>query len=544
MLTEPALGKTFFGREEVLMTLEKRVNALKSGYRQNVALTGQMLAGKSSILYQFLYNLKDTTIIPLYIEVVEEPFHSFADKFIATLLYNYFLSCNACPEKELETLMKAAESAVPKTAHAIKRIKADLGKREYNKAYRALFNLTSSLREETGKSCVVILDEFHNLEFLKLKKPYLDFGKVIMVQKDTMYVVSSSQKNTIKKILSEKLALLYGNFEVIEISGFNDKTARTFLEKRLESTTLPAEYAEYLVSFTEGNPFYLNVIAKRISEISLKKGIYILDKDTVSDAITSVLYDTNGTVNQYFTNTVMSLMEKDLRESFMGILSALSRGANRISEIASFIGKKSKSGIAEKLKKLIELDVVFRTGSFYFIPDKVFKFWLGFVYHTKKVSLVEDVVNKTRDFKQLIEGDIDSFITENSKGSSERLRELFMNFSGELIEIAKKQRRLPKFSNVEIRKFGSRENMLAYQTEDKIWVCEIWREKGTEVDVSEFIERYRADKDLIVKRICLAPEGIDSNALLLAKENNIWVWSMNDINMIFGIYKKHNLVIK
>ena len=48
MLSEPVIGEYFFGRDEALGLLEKRVNALTEGYRQNVALTGQNLAGKSS----------------------------------------------------------------------------------------------------------------------------------------------------------------------------------------------------------------------------------------------------------------------------------------------------------------------------------------------------------------------------------------------------------------------------------------------------------------------------------------------------------------
>jgi len=101
MLNEPAIGKTFFGRQKILGVLEKRASALKDGYRQNLALTGQMLSGKSSILYQFLYTLKDNSLIPVYIEVVEESFSSFADKFIATLLYNCLLSYGKEAKKDL-----------------------------------------------------------------------------------------------------------------------------------------------------------------------------------------------------------------------------------------------------------------------------------------------------------------------------------------------------------------------------------------------------------------------------------------------------------
>src|SRR3989338_1136627 len=88
VFSEPAVGEAFFGREEVLELLNKRVTALKDGYRQNVALTGQSLSGKSSILYHFLYTLKEQALIPVYVEVVREGFESFANKFIATLIYN------------------------------------------------------------------------------------------------------------------------------------------------------------------------------------------------------------------------------------------------------------------------------------------------------------------------------------------------------------------------------------------------------------------------------------------------------------------------
>jgi len=165
MISEPAVGKVFFGRDDILHVLEKRVNALLGGYRQNVALTGQMLSGKSSILYQFLYTLKNASLIPVYIEVVEEPFPSFADKFIATILYNYLVSSGYEAPKDLIHLIKVAEQFIPHTIHAIKKVKIELSKKNYNDAYRKLFNLTSILKEETGKSCVVILDEFHNLEF-------------------------------------------------------------------------------------------------------------------------------------------------------------------------------------------------------------------------------------------------------------------------------------------------------------------------------------------------------------------------------------------
>jgi len=544
MLSEPAVGKAFFGRELVMSTLEKRVNALKGGYRQNVALTGQMLAGKSSILYQFLYNLKDTSLIPLYIEVTEEPFSSFADKFIATLLYGYLSSCSRRARKDLPNLIKETEELIPHTIYAVKRIKAELRKKNYTKAYADLLNLTSLLKKESGKSCVVILDEFHNLEFFKIKNPYLRFGKIMMIQKDTMYIVSSSQKSTIKKILSEKLALLYGNFEIIEVSGFDRKTAKAFLAEKLGNISPDEDSTDYLIDFTDGNPFYLDVLAKKIVEKSNSVNLFSAGEDALIEAFTESLYNPSGTISQYFANTIMCLLEKDLREAHMDILIALSVGCNKISAIAKYLGKKSRGGLSPKLKRLIELDMVYKNGVFYGLQDRVFEFWLRTVYHKRKTSLVDDIVSRAGDFKKTVKNDIDNYRRENQKDVPERIKELFSLFGGETVGIEKKHRKLPRFIKIESQKYPDRTDLVSCQEPNKYWICEIQQGKVGEADIYDFIDRYNPMRGKISKKICAAPKGIDENALLLAKEKNIWVWDLENINNLLKLYKRKGLTQK
>ena len=542
MISEPAVGKVFFGRDDILHVLEKRANALLGGYRQNVALTGQMLSGKSSVLHQFLYTLKGGSLILVYIEVVEEPFPSFADKFIATLLHSYLVSCGHEAPKELTHLVKTAEQFIPRTIYAVKKVKIELSRKNYNDAYRKILNLTSILKEETGKSCVVILDEFHNLEFFKIKKPYLCFGKIMMIQKDTMYIVSSSQKSTIKKILSEKLALLYGNFEIIELSGFDNKTAEAFIREGLQNIALPEDYVRYLIDFTDGNPFYLNVISKKIVEIANSRRLASIDEGIIIEALTSLIYNTSGTINQYFTNNIMSLLEKGLREEYLDILIALASGCNQLKEIAKWFNKKEARGFTGKLARLIELDMVYKNGLFYEVQDRVFKFWLKTVHYKKKTSLVDDIVNRANDFKKEASLDIDAYLGENRKNATERIKELFLSFNGEIVEIKKRHRRLPRFVKVEASSYGKCEALLSYQESNKYWACEIRRDKIDESAISDFIERYYPAREKIARKLCIALEGIDRNALLLAKEKNIWIWDLENINDLLRLYKKRKLI--
>ncbi len=205
MFSEPVLGERFFGREEVLELLNKRASALKDGYRQNVALTGQSLAGKSSIILQFLHTIREEGFIPIYVEVVKEPFRSFANKFIATMLYNALIRKGENVGIGFDILLAKTQEILPKTSQAVKQVTALIDRGDFDEAYLGLLGLTSILKEETGIPCIVILDEFDNLEHLGVKNPYLSFGKVIMVQKDTMYIVSSSRNMAIRKIISEKL---------------------------------------------------------------------------------------------------------------------------------------------------------------------------------------------------------------------------------------------------------------------------------------------------------------------------------------------------
>ncbi len=118
MFSEPAVGVKFFGREDVLELLNKRVLALKDGYRQNIALTGQSLSGKSSIILHFLHLIREEGFLPIYVEVVREAFGSFAHKFIATMLYNALKLRGVDPLMDFEKLLaKAREQRRRVLAH-------------------------------------------------------------------------------------------------------------------------------------------------------------------------------------------------------------------------------------------------------------------------------------------------------------------------------------------------------------------------------------------------------------------------------------------
>ncbi|MDP3791946.1 MAG: ATP-binding protein [Candidatus Omnitrophota bacterium] len=542
MFSEPVVGEKFFGRDEVLDLLNKRVSALKDGYRQNVALTGQSLAGKTSILHHFLYSIKEEEFITIYVEVVKEPFRAFTNRFIATLLYNALTKTGEDAGFELDNLLGKAQESLPKTYAAIKNINSLVEKSDHEAAYFNLLGLTSTLKEEIKKSCVVILDEFDNLEYIGIKNPFLNFGKVIMIQKDTMYIVSSSRNQVFKKILSEKLSLLFGNFEIVKVSGFDMENAKRFVDMRLGGFEIDNALKRFLVVFTDGNPFYLNHIAKKAKDLATEKMSNHIDTDILTKAIIETVYDSSGVIHQYLMNFILDLLDSRHKDRHLSILTSISSGRNKLADIAKSV-KAKQSEVSKDLAQLSELGLVSKFGIFYKIDDSMLEFWLGKVYQKRKNLLVDGIFNRSELFTSQVKAYISDFITESEKEITARLSELFNSFSNELIQVDSRQLRLPHFTKVEVRALSDENRCLAATFRGNTWLVQAYTHVVNENDIVEYIKNVKPLTYKISNKIVISLCGIDENAKLLAKELKISIWDISTINNILNSYGKTKVIV-
>lgn len=532
------------GRDEILETLNKRVESLKSGYRQNLALTGQKLCGKTSILQNFLSTLNNDLIVPVYIEVIPEPLESFSKKFIGTMLFNFLKNTEEYIKEDLNFLIFKAEGTIPKTASAIKEVLGLLDKGDLQEAYSNLFNLTSVLKLETGKSCIIILDEFHNLSSLNLKNPFAVFGKRIMVQKDTMYVVTSSQVSTIKKILKERLDLLFGNFEILEIRDFDYGAAKAFLEKRLEGIRVQEELKDFLISFTDSRPYYLDAIAAELNSLAAQLQFKWLSTGHISQALENLFFDSKGPINQYFQNLIAELSQGAHTNEYLGILTAISEGKKRLSQIRSAFGGK-KNELGQRAEKLVEENFISKNGMMYYFNDKVFEFWLKHVYNKKRYSLLSNFQDRANIFRREIEDIIAFFLSENKKDIATRLKELMASFNNEALRIGEKSLKLPKFENFKTEGQICENGVLSVRAEyggKKFWMFNFSSLAADEQGMSRVIEKTSGMKLAPQRNVFIAFAGIDPNAMLIAKENKAWVLSKEDLNLLMSLFNKFKIL--
>lgn len=541
MFSEPVIGERFFGREEVLDLLNKRLLALKEGYRQNVALTGQSLAGKSSILLHFLATVKDEPFIPVYLEVVKEPFRSFANRFIATLLYQALSKTGETAEIDMASLLEKASKTMPKTHGAIKHITASIEHGDYDEAYTSLLNLTSIVKDETKIPCIVIFDEFDNLEQIGVKNTFLSFGKVIMVQKNTMYIVSSSRNNAIKKILSEKLSLLFGNFEIVKISGFDTKKAGEFLDIKLAGFEADDEIKRFVISFTDGNPFYLNHIAGRLEAVAASRMSNHIDGAVLQQAILDLVYNSNGVIHQYLLNYVLDLLDSKSREICLPLMIAIARGKNRQPEIGRAV-RAQRAEISKALERLVEQGFISKNGVFHRIDDAMLEFWLRHVYQKRRDLLVDDVATRSRLFESELKAYIESALNEYRQGVASQIADLFGRFSNELIQIDAKQMKLPHFTKVEVVASSSSKPFVAASFRGKTWVVQPCEAYVGENDIVDYMRAAKSLDRSVAQKIIMPLKGMDENAKLLAKELKIAIWDAPVVNMLLTFYGKKRTV--
>jgi hypothetical protein len=523
----------FFGRKDYLELLSKRIVALKDGYRQNLAIIGDETVGKSSLVFKFLNNFWDNRIIMLYLEARPEDAGSFARRFSAALLYNFLANSGLRLQEDLDFLIAKAQRYAPKTAEKIKSILNSATKRKTTILFGELLSLCEIIREETGKSCAVIFDEFQHLEGLGFKNFYREWSKALIQQKNTLYIIISSQKFKTRAVLAKNLSLLFGNFEVVEVEPFNIKTTHLYLENRIGNLIKPG-IKDFLVHFTGGMPLYLEII----SEAILKAG-----PDKTSEALEELFFLPSGILNQRFSNYIKRFADSNFFNDYISVLYLVASGRNKVKDIAQILHKPRKD-LDKRLERLLELDTLCRSADFLKISDRVFGFWLRFVYQEKLRSLTFDAKNQKEKFRDNIEAMLGGFLRNAQKSLPQRMSEALGLFADDTAQIERRRVRLSHFREIKPVEFAGRslKDGLVGRSTESLWIMGFKQGGLSEEDISEFIRECKKFRHKQQKKIIVTLGEIDANTRLKALEEKIWAWDIDNLNQVFDLFSLDRVV--
>ncbi|MDD5116058.1 MAG: ATP-binding protein [Candidatus Omnitrophica bacterium] len=527
----------FFDRKNYIEILEKRIGSLKDGYRQNIAVIGEENVGKTSILYKFLDKFYDPRIITAYLEVRPESFQDFAKRFIGALLYNFLLNSGLPLKEDLDFLLEKSCAYIPNTALKIRSMLNDLSRRKKAGVITELFNLPEMIHQETDKFIVLFLDEFHNLEKIGVSNIYREWSKLLILQKNTLYVITSSMMFKTRVILSKQLSLLFGNFEVINVEPFDMHASGRYLDMRLPELKADPGVKDFIINFTGGYPLYLKLVSDALASSSSPA------RANLADILEGLLFDTSGILNQRFSNYIKRFLDSAASNDYISILYLVSSGRNRIKDIAHILHKQKKE-LSSRINYLLELDAIVRSGDFLKVSDRLFAYWMRFVYQEKMKSLSHDARNQKEKFRDNIEDLIQEFLVQLKKPLSNRVFELLQMFDDDLMQVERKKVKLNHFREVKPLAFNYRclKDGLLGRSSDSLWIMAIKTDALTEQDIAEFSRECKKYHHKSQRKIIVSLKEIDPNARLRALEEKVWTWDLNNLNQIFDLFSKPRVI--
>jgi len=539
------LENFFFGRKSILELIKRRVIDLKEGYRQNLALLGNRHLGKTSILRRFLANLDDEEIVEIYLDLEDKDIDYVFSKFIGSILYNFSKIKKLDLHEDVELLLESTKKFIPHTVQEIKKIQANLAKGKLADAFHDLISLPEVFTVESGKFCIIILDEFQNLEELAMANIFKELGKKIMTQKRCIYIVTSSSVNAAKKILSEKLSLLFGNFEIVEVSPFDLKTSQAFIEENLKDVKMSQHLKNFLIDFTGGHPFYLSLIIQEIihlNEIHDQNEVFL---PLLTQAIENLIFNRWGILSHYFDVMIHHLCQQKGNRVLATILVSLANGKHKIKDIADDIGIKGTL-INQKINRLLESNLVTKNGSHYYFQDKLLRFWIKYVYQKRLTAIHEDRKQQKESFRTEIEWAVNSFQAISQKDLFSRIVELLHCFDNDAFQLNGRRYKLPLFSEIMPFKFDNVSacpfEVIKASSQEEVWYI-IFKE-GTlfEGEVNTFLTEAKKLGERPHRRVIISLSGLDANARLKALQEKIWIWNEKELNTLLNLFDKPYIV--
>ncbi|MFA5038756.1 MAG: ATP-binding protein [Candidatus Omnitrophota bacterium] len=531
-------------RKDVLDLLHKRLQDFQDGYRQNVALLGEELIGKTTLLKKFLDGFQAPQTIPVYVEILPLEYPLFIKRCLNSLLFNYLKSVQLLSSREnLDILVKRTREPLPQTALAAELLLKKIDKERPEKIFAELFDLIELFSAEAARKIVIVFDEFHHLKTLGYDGICRDLGKRIMLQKNTLFIFASSQKGQAKEILINDLSLLFGNFETQELETLQGNGSEQIVGKTFGDIFVSRDLLNFLIHFTGNHPFYLKIISQEAALACRAGRKEILDRQTLIQTLEKLLFHEWGVFHLRFTMRLALLNAGRSKNDFLYLLDAIALGKNRLKDLTTHL-RQQRSSLLQKCHKLIELGLLSKNGSFYIINDRLLSFWLKFAHAEKLNSLSHDFSEQIAHFHTQIHRELEGFIQVSQKPIADRMMEIFNQFEGDEIQFGRKKFQLDAFKELKLISFEQSNLRVGIfgKTQGNFWITAIKEDGITEHDVTEFISMAKSFKQKSVQKILIGLGDIDRNARLLAKESSISTWDIENLNNLFDIYGKPRII--
>lgn len=535
----------FYGRKDTLALIRRRVTDLKEGYRQNVALLGSRHVGKSSVLKKFFAELDDRAIVPVYLDLEGRDFYYFVSKLLRSLLYHFVRGRKGGAPDDLSSLLLLVEKDIPQTVSRVRAVTALVEKGRFPEACDLMFALPEFFFQETGLFCVLILDEFQVMEEFGIADIFHRLADKITTQKNCLYIISSSFEEQARRILEEKLTLLFGNFEIVYVWSFDLRQSQEFIAVRMREVKVGLQLKNFLADFTGGSPLYLDILGQELISLSSIYHQQEIYAPLVAQAIENVVFSRWGALSRHFELLINRVTVGKQNRLVSDLIMALADGHYRIKDLIEALNVKP-THVTQRLNYLIDEDMVERNGNHFHLKDKLFRYWVKYVFSRRLRSIEMEPGRLKKDFKEEISRVISEFHATCRKDLSTRVTELLHCFDNDQLDLQGRRYNLPLFKDVQSLKIrqraGNFSDVLKAETDEGTWLLVLRKDPVAETDISALTQEAR-EMGLKPRRcVIVSLSEIDDSVKVRALEERMWVWNELELNMLMNLFDKPYIV--
>ena len=101
---------------------------------------------------------------------------------------------------------------------------------------------------------------------------------------------------------------------------------------------------------------------------------------------------------------------------------------------------------------------------------------------------------------------------------------------------------MPKFNEVSPRIIEGQEFDMIARKNSQHWVAEIKSGNVTSGDVEHFADKLKSIPFQLHERILICLSGVENQAIMAAKKEDIWVWDLMDINLLMKLFGRFPIV--
>ncbi|UCD15600.1 MAG: hypothetical protein JSV34_00680 [Candidatus Omnitrophota bacterium] len=505
--------------------LHKRLGDFLQDYRQNIVLLGDDAEEISYLLENYLQHDKVKGIIYVYTTASFVDRRDFFNSVVISLLSEYFQRIDS-----LDSLINHVSSCaeLDNTATLIKNIlkKEDL-------CFTDVLEVINSFITESGSKCAFIIEEFLTLEKL-FSNLYQEFSKFIILQRNCMVVLVTSNFKDAEKILSTQLNLLFGNFEKVFLSENVFLDNYIYLKEKLFPLTPSPLTLSFFINIIGSNVIYYDSMAKIIKDN--------YNQEREEDSIVDILEEAFYLKEAYFFQKFIKKIDL-IRNSFKDypvvfkILSYLSQGYIRKKELIPFKICDTRE-LTVKLQKLCDAQVIENLGNIYKIKDYLFSFWVSYVFKPYFLPPLLDTEKRKLLWRKKIQEAIALFKEDFLKDKVKKVLELMASFKDDVLRTGRSKYRLPSIEKTKIISYPERSFHFIIGEGKEIVFVGVKESHAHDSDILDFLERGSNIRGRGVRKIFISLDRVSPTAKLIAKSHKLLLWDVNEINNLLRVYNK------